>query len=75
MANRALLHKVLLDTALDSFTTMTVHRSQKFQNTTKSISAQCGVGWPKHIAGAILCDDDITDDFIIKDFGKILGGG
>ena len=41
MENGSSLHIVLPDSALDSFTTMTVHRSQKFQNTTKSISAKC----------------------------------
>ena len=30
--------------------------------------------WQKIIEGAILSDDDITDDVTLKDFGKILGG-
>ena len=44
MKNGLSLHIVLPDSALDSFTTLTIHRSQKFQNTTKSISAQCALG-------------------------------
>ena len=38
-----LLDIFLPDSALDNFTTMTVHRSSKFQNMTKSISAQCAI--------------------------------
>ena len=34
MENRALLHKVLPDSALANFTTMVLHISQNFQNTT-----------------------------------------
>ena len=41
MENGLSLHIVLPDSALDSFTTFKVHRSQMFQNTTKYISAQC----------------------------------
>ena len=40
---RALLRKVLPDSALANFTTMIMHRSQNFQNTTLPISAQCAM--------------------------------
>ena len=31
--------------------------------------------WQKKIDGAICSDDDVTDDIILKDFGKIWGVG
>ena len=43
MENGLSWHIVLPDSALDSFTTMTVHGSLKFQYSTKSILAQCAL--------------------------------